>query len=226
MPYPPKYTFGGTTPGTALETQVHARSAGGVGNAHTVGGTANDAGMIGSAMAPYNAPTIYTYAAEAYGKENVGIINWTPSVPGQAGGTPAGSVHIGISFADVYMSAADILLATLTLYSGGPPTGSPVLLLKAVDADAPAVFSGSAYPSIRTPTTAIAANLDLGDWGATTETTFDISDIITELVASYGAGTRRLCLMLLDDSSPASNYITVGLFSGLTSSPLKLQYDE
>jgi len=53
MPYPPKNAYGQTTPETALEPKTNA-SVIGTGNADTVPGTANDAGMIGFPMPPFN----------------------------------------------------------------------------------------------------------------------------------------------------------------------------
>jgi hypothetical protein len=52
MPYPSANARGQTTPGTALEVQRNGIP-GGVGNAHTIRGTANDLGMIGAPMDPY-----------------------------------------------------------------------------------------------------------------------------------------------------------------------------
>jgi hypothetical protein len=52
MPYPSANARGQTTPGTALEVQRNGIP-GGVGNAHTIRGTANDIGMIGAPMDPY-----------------------------------------------------------------------------------------------------------------------------------------------------------------------------
>jgi hypothetical protein len=61
MPYPSANARGQTTPGTALETQ-RLGIPGGVGNAHTIRGTANDLGMIGAPMDPY----AYAYRQVAF----------------------------------------------------------------------------------------------------------------------------------------------------------------
>jgi hypothetical protein len=142
---------------------------------------------------------------------------------GQIGGaTGIGSFH----YANVAVPKdARIVSAELRVY-WMYSTGTPAALVHGVNADDPAIASGSNLPSGRSITTGMAVtNIPAG--GATGEVFINVKDIIQTIVNRSGwASGANMWILLKDNSSTNNHYASVAMIGNANSNgtPLSITY--